>query len=198
MPRKIAIICILLTILLCQVAVIYAGSEIPGRTKYLVNDYAGVIDDGAKAKLEKELIALKRDKGVELVVSTFGSIGGRDFESFAAKYAHNWRSFPLFENDKRMHIMLSISENKVRIGTGYGVDMIITPDVVSHMIKDIMLPEFSFDRYTAGIMAGTEYALKVFDESSISLYSLPVNLINLLVLIFTIAAIVFILLYENL
>ena len=197
MLKKIIAICALSMILLCYIDIVYAMDEIPGRTKVLVNDYAGVIDDKTKVELEKELGTLKRDKDVELIVSTFASLNGKDFETFVTKYTHKWRRLPLLENDKRMHIIIAVREGKARIGTGRGVDEIITPEVVDEVLSKDMLPEFSKGRYGAGIKAGTDAIIRTFNESKMPLRKLPFNPENVVIFLFTIAAIAFILFYRD-
>ena len=174
-----------------------AAEEIPGRTKNLVNDYAGIIDDDIKRRLEMELGEFKRNKGVELIVSTFVSLNGRDFESFVSKYIVKWRLSPFIENDKRMHIIIVLREGKVRIGVGRGVEKIMKADLTSSILSKEMLPEFDMDLYGPGVEKGVGGIIKIFNESKVRLYGLPFNLQNMLIAIFTVASVIFILIYKQ-
>lgn len=55
-----------------------------------VNDFAAVIDDGTKQRLEKVLEGLKRQTGLDFVIATVKGIGNEDLYDYSLKVANNW------------------------------------------------------------------------------------------------------------
>jgi uncharacterized protein len=55
-----------------------------------VNDFAGVIDDGVEAALNKRLIEYQRSTGVELAVATVRTTGDRDIFDYSLAVYRGW------------------------------------------------------------------------------------------------------------
>ncbi len=55
-----------------------------------VNDFAGVMDAGAKQKLEGILSTLKEKTGAEVTVVTVKDMGGLDVDTYAVELMKTW------------------------------------------------------------------------------------------------------------
>ncbi|MFA6143009.1 MAG: TPM domain-containing protein [Candidatus Omnitrophota bacterium] len=144
---------------LCFIAaVVLAEVKIPGRTNFLVNDYAGVLSAQTKAYLEKLLRDTRGNDftGTEIVVSTFETLDGMPFEQFMQEYAKKWRRPALLENDNRIHIVLIVKEKKMRIGVGRYVQHIITAEITRDIMDDVIALELRNENYDEGLKKSVE------------------------------------------
>ena len=55
-----------------------------------VNDFAGILDNSARQKLESDLDTLKRQVGIELVIVIVKSTGGYSLEDHSMEIARQW------------------------------------------------------------------------------------------------------------
>ena len=158
---------ILMSIFFTLSAAAQAEVKIPGRTKFLVNDYAGVLSPETNAYLEKLLSDLrgKYFTGTEIDVSTFKTLYGMPIDSFMYEYLRKWRRpFPL-ENDNRIHVILMISENKMRIGIGRYLKNIITKTDAKNIMDTVMVPEFRSGNYDSGIKKGVQIIVDILNKN---------------------------------
>ena len=70
-----------------------AVKDLPLPTSY-VQDYAGVIDPGAKAQMEALGAEVEREAHATIEVVTIHSLGGEDIESFATALEDKWKVGP--------------------------------------------------------------------------------------------------------
>lgn len=144
---------------LCLIAMAApAEAKMPGRTNFLVNDYAGALSPETKAYLEKILRDTRGSDftGTEIVVSTFETLDGIPFERFMHEYAGKWRRPVILENDNRIHIVLIVGEKKMRIGVGKYAQSILTVEITRNIMDDIISPELINENYNDGIKKGVE------------------------------------------
>ena len=131
--------------------------EIPGRTRYKVNDYAGVIDVSTKEYLEKFLTDFgKEHKKIEIIVTTIPSLEGMPLNAFMHEYTPKWRRAWPFEKDRRIHFVVVPADSKTVFGIGRAVQNLVTPAAADHIIKEIVLPEFRNSKYNEGVKKGIE------------------------------------------
>lgn len=93
-------------------------SPLPAPAGY-VNDFAGVLGDGARRRLEDKLARLKSQANVELAVVTVATTGGQDIFDYSLAVACGWGVGPpggepgggllllLAVQDRRWHIQVS-------------------------------------------------------------------------------------------
>src|SRR6185295_10581577 len=134
-------ISILLTVLLAQ--------DLPQHGEGPINDFAGEIDKGTYAKIEKAIADLKA-KDVRLVVATVTSLQGLSVEDYANKLAKKWG---VGEKGKNNGILLlhAPKERKIRIENGYGVESRLT-DIESKGVINRMIPLLKDGKYAAALL----------------------------------------------
>ena len=130
--------------------------EIPGKTSYKLNDYAGVISSEAKPKIEQALVDFKKSNNAELIVTILPSLEGMDFGQFVSAYTPKWRRMWPFENDRRIHFIIVIGDKKMRMGVGMPLSKRLTRQKTDFILNQIMKPYFAQDEYARGIRIGIE------------------------------------------
>jgi uncharacterized protein len=142
-------------------------TDIPGRTAYLVNDYAGVLDKVTKQHLEGMLRDMRDNKPMhtEVVVSTFKSLGGKSFDDFFVRYLRRWWRFPLVERHNRIQVVIIVGDGKMRIGVGDGITGVVTGEMRDRIMREIMLPDFERGDYSSGIRKGVETIVAILSNA---------------------------------
>jgi uncharacterized protein len=117
-----------------------------------VNDYAGALDAGSRARLEQVLAEGERATGAQTVIAIFPSLEDESLEDFSIRLAEKWR-VGRKELDDGAIVLVFLKERKVRIEVGYGLEGAI-PDVeAGRIIRESIAPQFREGRYAAGLEA---------------------------------------------
>jgi uncharacterized protein len=140
-----------------------------------VNDVARVIDPDSAREMDRQIRALQaatKDTVIVATVSSYAPYGS--IEEFATR---------LFERagigqkrlDNGVLIVLAVSERRVRIEVGYGLEEFITDGFSGDTIRQQMLPEFRAGRYGAGLLAGTTHVIqRIAEKRGVTLQDVPV------------------------
>ncbi|MCX6779442.1 MAG: TPM domain-containing protein [Candidatus Magasanikbacteria bacterium] len=141
----------------------------PGQPTGFVNDFAGVIDSGAKTKLESDLQKFEIDTKHEIAVVTIKSLQDDTIENFAVKLFEDWK-IGKKGADNGVLLLVALDDRKMRIEVGYGLEGALPDATAYQIINQIIKPEFQAGDYTKGIVDGTSAimaAVKGEDVSSL-------------------------------
>jgi uncharacterized protein len=128
----------------------------PDYNSTTVNDYAGLLDDAAEARLVAQLEELKKDTGVEMTVLTLSRqdmfAPDQTLEAFATGLFNAWGIGDKTSNDGVLVMVLRTDRAmRIELGGAYGRDWDRT---AARVIDRTFLPAFKEDRYNDGIEAG--------------------------------------------
>jgi uncharacterized protein len=122
-----------------------------------VNDFAGVIDAGNRAELDKRIRALKGATGDVLVVATvdtfqpYGSI-----EEYAVKMFENGgRGIGEKGKDNGLLLLVAVKDRKVKFEIGYDLEGIIPDGYAGETIREAIVPAFRREAYGEGLLAAS-------------------------------------------
>ncbi|MCU0430227.1 MAG: TPM domain-containing protein [Cytophagaceae bacterium] len=126
--------------------------EAPSPMKF-VNDFAGMLDQGEAAFIEKKLFDYNDSTSTQLVVVTLQSLNGYAIEEVSYKIASTWG---IGQKNKNNGILLLIAPNerKIRIEVGFGHEGVLTDVRTKHIISEVISPAFKEKKYGEGILAG--------------------------------------------
>jgi uncharacterized protein len=119
-----------------------------------VNDFAKIIDAASADSIESLAKELTEKTGAELAVVTLPDLGGEEIEPAATELYSRW-GIGSKEKDDGVLILLALSERRVRIETGYGVEGIIPDGRAGGIIRRVMGPDLSADRFGPGLLKGS-------------------------------------------
>ena len=125
-----------------------------------VYDYANLLSEGQKKALERKLIGYSDSTSTQIVVAVTADLCGGDIAMTATEWAHKW-GIGQKGKDNGVFILLSPSDRKIFIATGYGVEGSLTDAMTRRIIEQNILPEFRKGDYYAGLDAGTDAIFKV-------------------------------------
>ena len=118
-----------------------------------VSDPDDLIDADATAQINRLLISLEHNTGVQVAVVAVDSIGKEDVFSFAQALFERWRIGDQ-KRDDGLLVLLVKDQNTIRMHTGYGLEGSL-PDVVCKRIQHkYMVPAFKEGRYGDGLLSG--------------------------------------------
>ena len=144
MSRKIFLILLLIFLPLS------AFAEFP-RPVGFVNDFANVIDSGAKPKLENLLSSFERATAMEIVVATLSSLDEKPIEDVAVDLYKSW-GIGKKGKDNGVLFLIAPNERKTRIEVGYGLEGVINDALAGRLIDEYALPRFKSGDMSSGIV----------------------------------------------
>ena len=136
-----------------------------------INDYAGVLSQPMKLKLESLALELQEKTGAEVAVAIVRSIEGETVETYANQLAERWGVGD--QDDRGALLLLSIDERQLRLEVGYGLEPII-PDGRAGQILDGMTPLLRQGDFDNAIALGVaETAQIVATDAGVELTGVP-------------------------
>jgi uncharacterized protein len=145
------ILCIFLLVLPVRLTL---GQEvpIPSLTGPVI-DRVGVLPPPDREQLERELWALKREKGSEIVVLIVPSTKPEEIEQFSIRVVDGWKIGRKGIDDGAL-LLVAVNDRRVRIEVGRGLEGDV-PDVKAfRIIDEIIVPRFRQGDLPGGVVAG--------------------------------------------
>jgi uncharacterized protein len=118
--------------------------------KGAINDYAEVITPQYERPMDLLAREVLQKTGTSVVVVTLKSIEGNDPADYANKLYEAWGIGKKGE-DKGVLILLVLTERKVRIETGYGVEGILPDGLVGEILDTHVVPYLKKGNYGKGL-----------------------------------------------
>jgi len=135
-------------------------AQIPDRTNppRLVNDFAGVLDEGENSNMESALQQFARQTSTQIVVVTVSDLDGFAPGDYAQRLGEEW-GVGQKSDDNGLVILVKPKTNESRgevfVATGYGLEAVLPDAIVNRDIVDNeMIPRFSENDYYGGLAAG--------------------------------------------
>ncbi|NJM25530.1 MAG: TPM domain-containing protein [Bacteroidia bacterium] len=120
-----------------------------------VADDANVLTASQRDSLVAELKDLESRIGSQMAIKVIDSLGDATVESYAANLAETWKLGRESYNDGIV-IVVSITDKKIRIEVGSGLEQIITNGVCTRIIGGEMAPLFREEKYFDGLMLAVQ------------------------------------------
>jgi uncharacterized protein len=127
-----------------------------------VNDFAGVLDAGAKSHLLDRIHEVESKTTAEIAVVTVPSLDGMTVEDYANKLFLKWGIGKKKQNNGLL-VLVCPPERKVRIEVGYGLEQTINDGLAGSVIRAYFIPAFKKGDFAGGITAGVDQLAKFID-----------------------------------
>lgn len=144
--------CLLVTVALAHS---YGQKSIPELWGLHVHDEAHVLSTSVVDHLETQLKQYEDSTSNQLAVLIINSLDGDVLEEYSMRVAEKWR-LGQKEKDNGALLLVVVSDRKMRIETGQGLEAVLTDAVCNRIIRNILAPAFRKDDYDGGITAGLE------------------------------------------
>jgi len=128
------------------------AQEFPDHTG-AVNDFAGVIQDEYRYKMEALAREVLDKTGSPVVVVTVKDMGGMTVEDYAHRLFRKW-GIGDRDRDNGVLILVALEERKIRIENGYGVEGVLPDGLTGSILDRDILPDLRNGDYGAGLYRG--------------------------------------------
>ena len=134
--------------------------EKPPSPAKLVNDYTTTLTQEQQQSLERKLVAIDDSTSTQIAVVIVPSLDGYDVADAATELGTSWGVGGKKNNGVVFLICVDKNNHKVNISPGYGLEGGLTDIAASHIIEDVVVPNFKGDDYYRGIDEGTDAIIK--------------------------------------
>lgn len=117
---------------------------------FFVNDFASVISDEDKSELMKIGEALYSKTGAQVVVVTVDTLDGTDVSEYALELGRKWGVGDK-EKNNGVVLLLAVSERKVTIQVGYGLEGRLTDGKTGRILDNYAIPYFKSNNFSMGL-----------------------------------------------
>ncbi len=121
----------------------------------LVNDYTNTLTADQRQALENKLVAFNDSTTTQIAVVIIPTLNGNDISDFNVRLGRAW-GVGGKEFSNGVVLLIAKEDRKLNIATGYGVEGALPDITASHIITDIIRPNFKGEDYYRGIEEGTD------------------------------------------
>lgn len=132
----------------------------PPSPPQLVNDYTPTLTLDQRQALEQKLVQLDNATSTQIVVVIVPSLDGYDVADAATELGRSWGVGGKKNNGVVLLICVDKNNRKLNISPGYGLEGGLTDITASHIIQDVIVPNFKGEDYYRGIDEGTDAIIK--------------------------------------
>ncbi len=125
----------------------------------LVNDFAGVLSVDQQQVLENKLVQFDDSTSTQIAVVIVPDLGDYDISDYAVKLGRAW-GVGGKEFSNGVVLIISKSDRKLNISTGYGTEGALPDVTCNHIINEEIVPAFKGNNFYGGIDAGTDAIIK--------------------------------------
>ena len=139
-----------LIVVLFAVPFVTYAFNVPAKPTGFVQDYAQMLSSEQASVLETKLEAFEKSTTNEIAVVTISSLDGDTIENVAQDIFTKWGIGKKGKNNGVL-LLVSLSDRKTRIHTGYGVEGDLTDLGTSYIQDEVIKPAFKSGDYFTGI-----------------------------------------------
>ncbi|WP_297327500.1 TPM domain-containing protein [uncultured Bartonella sp.] len=118
-----------------------------------VVDNAHLLSASTLDKMTRELAALERQTGDQIVVATLSTLSGYDIETYSNTLFRRW-ALGQKQMNNGVLLLVAPTERHVRIEVGYGLEGVLTDALSAVIINTLILPNFREGKFENGIVEG--------------------------------------------
>ncbi len=129
--------------------------QLPARSGF-VNDFAGVVDDATRQRLEVTLTNLKQRSGIEFGIATIQTTGARDIFDVSRELASDWNLGARNSKNKSLLLVLAVNEKTAFTQFSRSVQTDL-PEGILGELSQIMRSPISAGRFSQGLNDGVNH-----------------------------------------
>jgi len=125
-------------------------SPLPPPTGY-VNDYAGVIDETTKSRMDTTLANLDREQKIQFAVVTIDSTNGRDVVDYSLDVARGWGLGSKETSKPSLLLLVAINDRKYQTQVSRHLEGDLPDGLVGQIEREYLVPAFRGGQYGKGL-----------------------------------------------
>jgi len=131
-----------------------------------VNDYAGVIDEATKQRLNQKLIDFQRKTGVELAVAAVKTTGDRDIFDYSLAVYRGWGIGSKGADNPGALLFVAIDDRKYFTQVSRDLEDELPDGLVGNLQRQYLVPEFKKGNYAKGIEDTIDAYIATYEQRS--------------------------------
>ena len=139
---------------------------LPAHPQEHVVDLAGVLDAGARARLNRLLRDLEAATTAQMVVLTINSLEGQPLEEFSHQTAVKW-GIGQKGKDNGVLLTLAVKDRKYRIEVGYGLEGVLPDSLAGSIGRQFLVPHFRKGDFAGGLIAATTEIVRIISRGQV-------------------------------
>jgi uncharacterized protein len=142
-----------------------AAIEVPYLTGR-VNDYAGMIPEEARERIERRLERYEKETTNQVAVLTVQSLEGESIEDFSMKVAGTWK-LGRKAKDNGVLLLIARDDRKMRLEVGYGLEGTLTDALCRRILDGVVRPRLKGGDYGGGVESGVDAVIAALGGQAI-------------------------------
>ena len=135
-------------------------AQAPPTPSNRITDKTGTLSQPVVAQLNRQLEALEKKNGSQILVYMDFTLNGVPIEDFGIKAARAWHPGQAGNNNGAI-LFIFKNDRKMRIEVGRGLEASMTDTKTRSILDDIIRPKFKAGNYDSGIQGGLEAMIKI-------------------------------------
>jgi uncharacterized protein len=131
-----------------------------------VNDYASVIDESTKDRLNKRLTEYQRSTGVELAVAIVKTTADRPIFDYSLAVARGWGIGSKADDNPSALLFVAVDDRKYFTQVSRNLEDELPDGLVGSIQRQYLVPEFRKQNYAKGIEDTLEAYIRTYDQRS--------------------------------
>lgn len=131
-----------------------------------VNDFAGVIDQATKDRLDKRLTEYQRTTGVELAVAIVKTTADRPIFDYSLEVARGWGIGSKGDDNPSALLFVAVDDRKYFTQVSRNLEDELPDGLVGSLQRQYLVPEFRKQNYAKGIEDTLESYIRTYDQRS--------------------------------
>lgn len=132
-------------------SILYAQPKYYSVDNY-ANDYTGTLSSAELDNINRHLKMLDDSTSTQIVLIIINSLNGYPIEMYSQELAEKNKIGS--KKDNGVLLLISLSDKKIRIEVGYGLEGVLTDALSSSIIRNEIAPYFRERDYYSGVTAG--------------------------------------------
>jgi uncharacterized protein len=153
------------TILFLLNAAAVAAQESFPRPIGFVNDFAGIVDEASKRRIEALAAEVEQKTGAEIVLVTLKSLDGGDIQDTANRLFQAW-GIGKKGKDNGVLLLDAATERRVWVEVGYGLEAILPDGKVGGILDEFVIPYLRNGQFGEGFLSGISAIAEVIAENA--------------------------------
>jgi uncharacterized protein len=155
---------VLIFVFFCWMEVV--GNPIPVKPNppRLVNDLAGVLNDGAREQLEAHLAGFARETSTQIVLVTVPTLDGYEVADYAVRLAHDWGVGQGADDNGIVLLVKPRYDNEkgqAFVAVGYGLEGAVPDATARRIVDNEMIPHFRNEDYYSGMLSAVNVLMEL-------------------------------------
>ncbi len=162
MKRVITLLCVLILSLSLSISVFAIDFPEP-TSDFFVNDFADVISEEDEAEIMQIGADLYNQTTAQVIVVTVESLDGYEVNDYALELGREW-GVGSAETNNGAVILLSVTDRKITIQVGYGLEGCLTDAGTGRILDDYALPYLRNNEFSTGLIECYKAVINVVCE----------------------------------